>query len=445
MMKRRNFLKIAGLGSAFSALPMGFKLQAAPADYTGKLVVTLQAEGGWDVSSICDPKMNVPNEEQINHWAINGETQEAGSIRYAPFANNAAFFDKYYNDMLVINGIDSQTNSHSAGVTHNWSGRISTGYPTLTALFAAANAPYLPISYINNGGYAETAGLTRYTRLDSDFEIRNIVNYNSANWNENDKWVPEADWQIMQDYRNARYNRQAGRNLSLRELRAMTGYRNAIDNSAVLSDFATQLSAAGELAPDLEGQNFWSSLKRQMQLALLSMKSGTSVAADLYVGGYDTHSNHDTLHAALLSHTTDSIDYFWEYAEQLGIADRIILVINSDFSRTPYYNATNGKDHWPVGSAIIMEKDAAWGNRMVGLTDGAQNIIKINPSTLQPDEANGKVIYPKHVMQSLREYVGIDNHAITQPFAFNNSESFDFFSTDKSTPQESDVRNLIRE
>ena len=60
--------------------------------------------------------------------------REAGNIRYAPFARNEAFFEKYYERILVINGVDAQTNSHTVGVVHNWSGRTSEGYPTATAL-----------------------------------------------------------------------------------------------------------------------------------------------------------------------------------------------------------------------------------------------------------------------------------------------------------------------
>lgn len=35
-------------------------------------------------------------------------------------ANNRAFFERFYRDMLVINGIDTQTNSHDDGRRHTW-------------------------------------------------------------------------------------------------------------------------------------------------------------------------------------------------------------------------------------------------------------------------------------------------------------------------------------
>jgi len=411
-MDRRNFIKAAGLASVFSALPTSFNLKAGQAGFEGKFLITVQADGGWDVSSLCDPKMNVPGELKINNWADADETRTAGNIQYAPFGTNQNFFEKYHQDMLVINGIDSQTNSHTTGVVHNWSGRISNGFPSITALYATANAPDLPISYINNGGYAETAGITRYTRLDDAYSIKNIVEPNSTTYDPNIHRVSVDDWQLITQSRNERMTEKLSqKDLTFRERLAVTNYKSALDNASILKDFSTELGQAGELQDWEQFTNFGSSLKRQGELALIAMKSGVAVAADLHVG---------------------------------GIADRIVMVVMSDFSRTPYYNDTEGKDHWPVGSAIIMERDASWGNRMVGLTDEAQNIIPINPATMQPDANSGKVIYPKHVMQSFREYMGVADHSLAQPFKFNNDESFNFFNADVSTPQGVDPRNLVR-
>ncbi len=445
-MDRRNFIKAAGLASVFSALPTSFNLKAGQAGFEGKFLITVQADGGWDVSSLCDPKMNVPGELKINNWADADETRTAGNIQYAPFGTNQNFFEKYHQDMLVINGIDSQTNSHTTGVVHNWSGRISNGFPSITALYATANAPDLPISYINNGGYAETAGITRYTRLDDAYSIKNIVEPNSTTYDPNIHRVSVDDWQLITQSRNERMTEKLSqKDLTFRERLAVTNYKSALDNASILKDFSTELGQAGELQDWEQFTNFGSSLKRQGELALIAMKSGVAVAADLHVGGaFDSHQFHDRDQGESLTVTTDGIDYIWQYAEQLGIADRLVMVVMSDFARTPYYNDTEGKDHWPVGSAIIMERDASWGNRMVGLTDEAQNIIPINPATMQPDANSGKVIYPKHVMQSFREYMGVADHSLAQPFKFNNDESFNFFNADVSTPQGVDPRNLVR-
>jgi hypothetical protein len=34
----------------------------------------------------------------------------------------------------------------------------------------------------------------------------------------------------------------------------------------------------------------------------------------------------------------------------------VTLIVNSEFSLTPYYNDDGGKDHWALGSMIIMKK-----------------------------------------------------------------------------------------
>ena len=77
--------------------------------------------------------------------------------------------------MLVINGVDAQTNSHDAGIVHNWSGRISEGYPTTTALLAAQNGPGMAMPYLSFGGFSNTAGIATFTRLNDPRLIVNIA------------------------------------------------------------------------------------------------------------------------------------------------------------------------------------------------------------------------------------------------------------------------------
>ena len=175
-MKRRDLLKRAMLlGTAGLSLPVP-RLYAAPYEgYTGKLLVTVQCDGGWDVTSFCDPKTNQPGEKEITSWSNSNDVQTAGNINYAPFANNQSFFESHFQDMLVINGVDMQTNSHSTGVLHSWSGRNAEGYPTITAMFAAKNAPEQPLSYLNFGGFSATANLIRFSRFQNVDNLRKLL------------------------------------------------------------------------------------------------------------------------------------------------------------------------------------------------------------------------------------------------------------------------------
>lgn len=429
-MNRRNFMRVMlGVG----VVP-GFRVPLAnAADYTGKLFVFIQADGGWDPTSFCDPKTNAEGEPIINNWATRDGVRQAGNIRYAPFANNQAFFDKYYDRMLVVNGVDAQTNSHSAGVTHNWSGRISEGYPTTTALLAAHNGAGLSMPYLSFGGFSNTAGVAVFTRLNNPGEIRNIAEPELLSGDPSRRpFFNSDDWGSITRHRNKRMARLASApNLMPRDARNRQLYDSALDPDAAegLRGFAEMIPSGDNLQPREEYLLLRSTLRRQVQLTVLAFKAGVAVSADLRLGGFDTHDNHDQDQGWLLGNLTDSVDYLWEYAEAQGVADRLVVVMGSDFGRTNKYNAELGKDHWPIGSFIVMEKNQSWTNRVIGETTELHFARKVNPLTLQRDDtAAGTLIHPKHVHKALRTYLGIANSEATLRFPFSNTRDLPLFS-----------------
>jgi hypothetical protein len=338
--------------------------------------------------------------------------------------------------MLVVNGVDAQTNSHTTGVLHNWSGRNAAGLPTLTALFAAQNNPQLPLAYVNYGGFADTAGLLRYSRLDDCQALISLLNPITVPWDESRNISAPATVDRVQRYQRAALERRLAKNtLTPQQRENLNAYLDARSTRDTLGNLLDILPPAENIEQDvsLPATNYNSNLLRQMQLTLLTFKAGVGVASDLILGAFDTHTRHDVQHDELFSHMADAIDYFWNYAGELGISDRITLVLGSDFSRTPNYNADNGKDHWPIGSYIIMEEAPAWGNRVVGVTDGGHNALKIDPISLQRDDANGIILYPKHVHQALRRYLGIDSFAASRQLTFGVTEDVDLFTPGKWT------------
>ena len=434
-MKRRAILK--GLVCASGACA-GFRLPLVEAgDYFDKFFVFVQADGGWDPTSFCDPKANTPGEPVINHWAERDEVQEAGNIAYAPFANNAAFFEKYHRRMLVINGVDAQTNSHTVGVVHNWSGRNSEGYPAMSALLAARYGPEMPVAYLSFGGYSDTAGVARYTRLNNADLLRNIARPALMAQDPERRYMDAGDWAAVR----ARQAQDAERLESAPDLLPGDAYnrglyRSAFASSEGLTEYADTIPTDENLeqpvewespAADSFGNSYRSDLRRQAQLAVLALKTGVAVSADLFLSGFDTHGAHDTDHEWLLGNLTDGVDYLWNYAEQHGVADRMVVVMGSDFGRTNFYNSQDGKDHWPIGSFVIMEKNQPWTNRVIGETDDLHFAHRINPTTLQRDDTDGTIIYPKHVHKALRRYLGIETTPGAQRFPFNNTEDFAFF------------------
>ena len=100
----------------------------------------------------------------------------------------------------------------------------------------------------------------------------------------------------------------------------------------------------------------------------------------------------------------------------------------ADYRGKLFVNSQDGKDHWPIGSFVIMEKNQRW-TRPRGGRDGRAALCSPNQptATLRRDDAGGTIIYPKHVHKALRRYLGIEHSAGARRFPFNNTEDFAFF------------------
>jgi hypothetical protein len=434
MMKRRSFLQLMAATGLTSTVPSFMlsanQVQAAEINpYSGDFYVLIDAEGGWDVTSFCDPKQN----PSINQWAVTDTTKTiSGSpIQYAPFAHNERFFTQHHNDMLVVNGIDSQTNAHQAGRRHNWSGRLAEGYPSFAALVAAIKAPELPLAYISNGSYNQTADLLTYTLMQDPSALNKLVYQDQFL-----DFDPETDdlarfyhrkntRDILAQYQQQRLDRlQAQTSLASRLEKSIAQFSSAKNGQPLLDRLAANIPTT--LVDYFDSDGEWNPLLRQAQIALAAYKSGLCVSCDLVSWGFDTHANHDVDQGTAMRRLQNGIEFLWAEAERQGIADKLKVLVSSDFGRTPEYNDGEGKDHWPVGSAVFMQKNAAWANRVIGSTSANHETLAIDPVSFQAS-ANGIVLQPKDIQQSMRKLAGIDQHPLSLQFPLDTQE-MDFFS-----------------
>ena len=328
-MKRRIFLKSMATSAALASFAsLSNRVWAAPEAYEGRFLVVMQMDGGWDVTQLCDPKVNTPGEPDINKWANESDIQTAGRIQYAPVASNRRLFENHHQKMLVINGVDAQTNSHTTGVLHNWSGRNAAGLPTLTALFAAAKAPDLPLAYVNNGGFSATADLIRFSRLNDHNALVDLLDPGAVPWDSSRTLRRASDISRVQRYQQQALERKLAKSsLTPRQRANATAYLSARTNRDALDRLKSIIPASDAFQPNvvLPYVNFESDLMRQIQLSLLTFKAGVGVSCDLMCHGFDTHNEHDLQHEALYNHVADAIDYFWNFAGELVISDRITL------------------------------------------------------------------------------------------------------------------------
>jgi hypothetical protein len=430
---RRDFLKllgVVGLNVVVPPWPRRFAYaQTAEEPYDGPLFVSVAARGGWDVTSFCDPKVNVPGEPEINHWSRDSDVGVIPGtlLTFAPFANNQEFFERFHADMLVINGVDAETNSHDAGVRNNFSGRISPGYPAFSAVLAAAYGEELPLPFLTNGGYRETAGLVTYADVDSARDLQDLVDANRVP-RRDDYYHDDDELAVIDGYQRARFEERMARpDILPRERRAIENVMFARASREQLKSLMVSLPE--QLVGTTDKDGLRNDLLQQAQMAMVCCSAGLTVACDLEVGGFDTHQGHDNSHSTALRRLTNGVLYLWDTAESMGLADRLHVLITSDFGRTPRYNDGAGKDHWPISSAILMKKNAPWGDRVVGRSDEGHNALPIDPTTLEVSTGGGGVILrPAHVIDAVRRLAGIDQHEVARRFPLQ-VERVEFFGT----------------
>lgn len=400
-----------------------------------KFCVFVQAQGGWDPTSFCDPKVNQPGRPVINRWSSELGIEQIGNISYAPIANNKTFFEKYFDRTLVINGVDFQSDQHQSSRVNAWTGRVAEGYPTTGAIFAATEGSGLPLPYMSFGGFSHASGATRVAQIQNERVLQHITDPNRRLWDSEQSFVSDEDWQALRDFSRSRAMSllETATPTSLEQAQ-FTNYLEAMGQHQAIEHFAEELRMHKELSKvqsrqvDLSGTTLHSTLSRQSEIGVLAFKSGVTASVDLQIAGFDTHANHDETHAVALELLTDGIDHLWEFAEMHGIADRLFVVVGSDSGRTNHYNESNGKDHWPIGSYLIMEKDQDWTDRVVGVTDVSHFASKVNPTSLEVDASGGSVIQPKHVHQAIRKYLRIDTSDVARHFPLHTEEEFNFFS-----------------
>lgn len=445
-MKRRDFLKLTGMLGAGASLSLPtMRVFAAEDNYTGPLWLFLNCTGGWDPTSLWDPKgyVTATDPARLNNYARSaiGSAPNGSPLRYAPppdsFAGNTqlytaqAFYNKYYQRMLVLNGVDTRTNSHSDGQRHNWSGELGrTGFPTIGALIAGAAAPARPMSYITNGGYSMTGGLTVAHRLNNSglatmYEIAFPNRSQTPNSATSRVYFQESTRTLIKAASDSRLQAMIDAQRLLRIKEAASKLQSARSGPNRFATMADNLASNAPMAQaSFNGRGNAFNLYQQGHIALAAYEAGVASAVQISIGGFDTHSNHDASHYPRLMDTLQGLDAILTEAQNRGLLDRIVVMAGSDFGRTNRYNGNNGKDHWPITSMMMMGNSTTRirGNRVIGATTDTHNAMWLNPTTLAPVAANtaGAVrLTPAVIHQAIRRLAGIDSTPAAQQYSLN--------------------------
>lgn len=438
-MDRRNFLKLTSLAGLAVVSPTVFagRRQGATLTtpdsmpslaYSGPLWVFLNAGGGWDPTSLCDPKGGKgPDDPDAMNRAFTFDQIEAeGNISYPDIGTMDSptayrdFFTKHAKNLRVINGFDMQSNGHDSGSRHCFSGRLAEGYPSLAALIAAIHGPDLPMSYLSFGGFDDTQGQVARTRSGNTAALARIAYPDRRDPDD------EATTFHSKSAAGLILKAQEGRRDRLLAAEQLPRVRDAISMLYASRTGSNELKKLQQYLPELD--NGPNPLIRQIQVAVAAFKAGITLSVNLDHGGFDTHGDHDAQHIPRLVNIIQGIDFLTLEMERQGLGNNFVLYCGSDFGRTPGYNDTNGKDHWAITSLMLMGKGIG-GNKVIGKTTDRHDALKWDPKTLKESES-GIHIEPRHIHANLRKLAGIADHELMRnyPLTIPDEEAMDLLA-----------------
>ena len=401
-LSRRNLL--LGGTAAAAGLIAAPHVRAARATPARRLIMVV-AYGGWDVTYALDPK---PGLGTIDVPA--GDIQMFGDIPIWVDATRPAvtdFFTTHASKCAVVNGIGVQSIVHSDCSKRILTGTASDTNPDIGSIAAHdlgidRPVPYLVLGQTSyTGPYASLAA-----RAGTANQISSLMDPAAAfppPGNLAPRWFPDG---TESDLIRAHVEATAERE---RAIRGQMG-----SNARKIEDFLGSLERADELkAVGTFGDfDFTRDLGVQTDLAINAFSRDLCHVVQMEVTDWDTHDDnsrqalkHEDLYLGLdnlmtlLSTTPGS-------AAGTMLIDETVVVVVSEMSRTPKLNATGGKDHWPVTSALVMGAGVA-GGRVIGASNDTLEGATIDLVSGNPT-GDGVQLQYGNLAAGLLHLVGVD-------------------------------------
>lgn len=369
-MHRRHFL----FGLSALSLPSLLKAQYGAKNAKAKNVINIFLPGGIAAQEYLDPKPLAPSEYRGPFGAI--KTNVSGIEIGEKFQKLAKVADKF----SIIRSMTHGEAAHERGV-HS----MMTGYKPSPALVYPSMGSIVSVEL---GGRNK---LPAYVSVPNTLE-NGGSGYLSTKYNPfslgSDPATPSFKVRdLNSDVDNERFGRR--RNI----LEAVDSkFKNEVksDNVAAIDTFYSQAydliasesaKAAFDITKEDQKTKEMYGLTTAGQRLLISrrlVESGVRFLTVSY-GGWDMHDNikngferqapeFDQALAALLSDLSDR-----------GLLDETLVVVTSEFGRTPKINNTAGRDHWPRVFSTLVAGGGIKNGQIYGTSDSLGSEVDENP------------------------------------------------------------------
>lgn len=374
-MKTRDFIRIGCVGS-FSLAQMLKAQSEQKKEAKAKAVIQIYLPGGISHQDSWDYKMNGTNEYRGPFAGI--KTKIDGVVFGELLKNTAAISD----NLTVIRSMTHGEAAHERG-THN----MLTGYRPSPAL------QYPSFGSVINHELGSQNNLPAYVLVPNQFAPENGTGYLSTKYgpfalgsNPEDPNFTVRDLAPPSDVTDFAFNRRKSLLGAVDDhfmqlegkvdaVKAMdTFYKDAY--SMVSSKQAREaflLTKESDATREMYGKN---AAGQRLLLSRRLVEAGVRMVTVSY-GGWDHHSNLKQAYEQNMINFDKAFAALITDLKQRGMLESTLVMITSEFGRTPKINSTNGRDHWPRVFSTVL----AGGGVKAGYAHGTSDALAAEPDS----------------------------------------------------------------
>ena len=377
---RRGFLQVGLLGGLGLTLPQFLQMEAkgAQKDYktregVAKSVIQIFLPGGMAHQESWDPKPFAPSEYRGPFSPINT------TIKGEKFSQYLKATAKVADKMTIIRSMAHGEAAHERG-THNmftgYKPSPALEYPSIGAVVAhelgVRNSlppyvcvPSVPNEFANSGYLSSAYGPFAIGADPSraDFKVRDL---NLPSGVDDKRFSRRRS--LLETVDN--HFRELEKSDALDSMDAFYQHAYSLISSQQARE-AFNLKAEPEAIREKYGMH---QPGQRMLLARRLVEAGTRFVS-LTAGGWDHHDNIKSAMSRTLPPVDQALATLISDLDERGLLDSTLVMVTSEFGRTPKINATGGRDHWPRVFSVAL----AGGGTQRGMIYGSSDALGAEP------------------------------------------------------------------
>lgn len=365
------------------------------------------ASGGWDATPL-DPKYAADGISPAGGTDMDPDTflGQAGQLTWSDGPDRegmSAFFRRWYPYVAMLRGVNVHSAGHDSAMKWMMTGTSASSVPDWPSIIAANGNSDYPMPHLVFGGPSFPGQFGAAVIRGGGGTLLDLIDGSIVGYSDQPAPVVPAPMDAMMDA------------VVHERIQAFAAEQRGL-GAARADDLLHNL----ERAMELEGRRFEAGLSDlgggvldQSLMAIEVMRLGLSRCAMVSVpGGWDTHGGNQGV-GPQLHDFFSSLDQVMEAlyttpgTSSPWMIDEVTVVVTSELGRTPMFNGSMGRDHWPYTSMLAMGSGIA-GNAVYGETDDGFISNPVDLATGRADSGAGDVLGCEHIGVSLLELAGID-------------------------------------